>query len=119
MKTGVRAFYNSLSLGYTFDDRYSTGYGIGSMINGKRLAWTFDATGDYFSKNYDSDMDLLARFATGPTIKIGKRLEIFGTANFNYHLFQTGIGINDQLFSTSRGDFESEGFINWSAGIRY
>ena len=101
--SGVKSFYNLVSIGYVEKDRYSIGYGIGSGISlGEYVGVNFQLSADQFTKDFrNNEIDLNTRFASGLSLKLGKRFEIFGSYNLNLHAFKNGISIGSDLYQSS------------------
>ncbi len=118
--SGVKSFYNLLSVGFVEKDRYSIGYGIGSMISlGEYVGVNFQLSTDQFTKDFQNDeIDLNTRLASGISLRLGKRFEIFGSYNLNAHVFKSGNSIGSDLYQSTSGDVNHEGFQDWSVGIR-
>lgn len=120
--SGVKAFHNILSVGAVKEDDYTVGYGIGSSISlHKYLGLNFNLTGDQFVHDFNVenlDLNMLVRLSGGLSLKIGKRFEVFGSYNLNSHIHKNIQPLGTDWFQTIEGDYNIDGFQDWSVGIR-
>lgn len=118
--SGVRSFYNVLSLGAVDQDDFTFGYGVGGMIPlGKPLAINLQCVADQFTNNFQNiDVNINTRLSAGLHLRIKKRFELYGSYNLNFHSFKTGTSLGSDLYQNTSNGMNHEGFQDWSVGIR-
>lgn len=120
--SGVKAFHNIISVGAVQENEYSLGYGIGTTLPlHKYLALNFNVTGDQFVNNFNFEninLNALVRFSSGISLRLGKRFELYGSYNLNGHIHKNLQPLGTDLFQTVEGDYNIDGFQDWSVGIR-
>lgn len=120
--SGVKAFHNILNVGMLKPNEYTIGYGIGTAFPlHKYLDVNFKLVGNQFVDNFNFqniDLNCLLRLSSGLSVKIGDRFEVFGLYNINSHIHKNLQPLGVDLFQTVEGDFNIDGFQDWSVGIR-
>jgi hypothetical protein len=132
-KTGIRKFYNVLTIGGSFGiaDKplYTFGYGIGSAVNfGRGWGANLDLTANKImeaTNRFDSSNGLFYRLSLGLEKKLSRQLALFGAASLTALTAKPGYlkpeksGLY-QVFPTAnlRDGLDLTNWLGFQAGIR-
>ncbi|MCU0417158.1 MAG: STN domain-containing protein [Cytophagaceae bacterium] len=139
-KTGVKAFYNILHMGYSAKDpnyqRWSFGYGLGTCIQiGRRGQLNVDAIALHINENEWFTNNINEQFKLNVLLGVGltKRVYLYGGPSFNtlfseYKTTEGTIGsdivpdkgvVHTERFFVDNREIVNSYWIGWQAGIRF
>lgn len=118
--SGVKSFYNVLSIGARDTNDFTIGYGLGGMIPiAKPVAFNIQAAADQFMGDFKNvQVNINSRLSAGLHLRLGKRFELYGSYNLNFHTYQSGDSFGTDIYSFTDGNQTNEAFQDWSVGVR-
>lgn len=126
-KSGNPGIYSILMLGYqpgSSVHTYSIGYGLGKEfpLKGRLSVITEVTTQTLFWKNFDNS-SVLYRLQPSLSVKLGKRIRLFGGPALNVHVYDNDISLKYATYFPGQQypHFEignnALGWLGWQAGI--